>query len=166
MARCKVTLKRLIVGRNPKRTLVRAVVLGVCCFLFFRYVFRPVWTHGSSMEPTVPNASLHWASEAALWFREPRRGDIVTISRNRWEIFLKRIVGLPGETVAFRNGRLYIDGEPLEEPYVMHNASWNIERRTLKENEYFVVGDNRGVPHAMHKMGVVPEEHITGLFIR
>lgn len=158
-------LTRIAIGRHPRKTLIRAAVLAVVCFLFFRYVARPIWADGSSMEPTVPNQSLHWASEALLWFQPIEFGDIVVISRNNRERFLKRVVGLPGDTVEFRDGLLWLDGQPVEEPYLVHRAHWNREPRALGPNEYFVVGDNRGVPMETHLMGVTRRRYIRGKFL-
>ena len=74
----------------------------------------------------------------------------------------KRVVGLPGETVAFSNGKLYINGEMMEEPYLKFRSSWTTPEVKLKLNEYFVVGDNRSMPPDAHEHGVAERKRILG----
>jgi signal peptidase I len=84
---------------------------------------------------------------------------------------VKRVIGLPGERVAIRNGTVYINGEPLDEPYVrLKRRPWNYpknssEPRELGPNEYFIVGDNRSLGEDYHDFGVVNESRIIGKVI-
>jgi len=77
-------------------------------------------------------------------------------------MLLKRIIGLPGETVAFDNGAVLINGQPLPEPYEKHPGDWTLLPRKLGPDEYFVVGDNRTMPYKQHTFGVVERFRIVG----
>src|SRR5262249_7346901 len=93
----------------------------------------------------------------------PRRGDVVAIRLAGPHIMLmKRIIALPGETVAFHWGKTYINGRPLEEPYLRFPCDWEREPVTLGPDEYFVVGDNRSMPQVDHTFGRAGRERIVG----
>src|SRR3989440_12938563 len=104
-------LQIVIIGRNPRVTLVRIVVLVVACIVVSKYVLLPIRIEGGSMLPTYHNG-VNFVNRLAYLSHEPRRGDVIGIRLAGHSImFLKRIVGLPGETVAFHRGRVYINGE-------------------------------------------------------
>ena len=75
---------------------------------------------------------------------------------------MKRIIGLPGETVAFENGRVLINGEVLDEPYEKSPCDWNCPPVKLGPDEYYVVGDNRTMPQELHTHGGTPRYRIVG----
>lgn len=84
----------------------------------------------------------------AYWFSEPERGDIVIFRYpdNEEKIYIKRVIGLPGETVEIIDGKVYIDGseQPLQEDYVNGVPTGNYGPYVVPENSYFMLGDNRG----------------------
>jgi signal peptidase I len=77
-------------------------------------------------------------------------------------VIVKRVVGLPGERVAFVGGVVQINGVPLDEPYVRSRRPWDRAEVTMGAHEYFVVGDNRGMSQGNHKFGAVDEQRILG----
>ena len=94
---------------------------------------------------------------------DPVRGDVVVIApAGRRVYYLKRILGLPGETVSFNAGQLTVNGQPQEESYLADRGDWNMAPAALESNEYFVAGDNRAVPIEQHLIGVVSKEKIAG----
>ena len=157
-------LLRVLVGRNPKRTLVRAAVLAALCLVCFKFVLVRVRVEGGSMLPTYKDRSVHVVNRLAYLFHEPQRGDVVTIGMLAGDhvMYLKRIIGLPGETVAFHQGRLYINGHPVEEPYVKLPNAWEHEDIPVRPGHYYVVGDNRDMPWEDHTQGRVARDHIVG----
>jgi signal peptidase I len=143
-------LRIAVIGRNPKRTLARAAVLAVVCFVFFKlFVFKvivlPVRIEGNSMFPTYHDRGINFVNRLAYRHAEPQRGDVVGIRMAGPSIMLmKRIVGLPGETVAFDQGRLLVNGESISEPYLKHHSPAPfLDPVKLGPNEYYVIGDNR-----------------------
>lgn len=156
-------LKIVVVGRRPKRTLVRAAVLALTCYLVFSFVILPLRVTGISMEPTYHDHSINFSNRLAYLFHEPRRGDVVTIRyAGVHDMLMKRIVGLPGETVSFVRGRVFINGSLLDEPYENGPCRWNIAPVTLDGTEYFVVGDNRAMRWQDHMFGKTSRQRIVG----
>ena len=156
-------LKHLIVGRNPKRTLIRCLVLGAVTYVLFGHVVRPVRVQGISMEPTLHNRSLHLVYLWAFRTREPERGDMVAVAMPGGRAYyMKRVLALPGETVAFSQGRLLINGEPFAEPYLAASGSWTMPEREVPVDHYFIAGDNRLTPFEGHTLGLVKRTHIVG----
>ena len=157
-------LLRVLIGRNPKRTLVRIVVLVAVCFVGFKFVLVPIRVNGGSMLPTYKEHGVNMVYRLAYLFHEPRRGDVVAIglTAGAHVMYMKRIVGLPGETVAFSKGRLFINGKALEEPYVKLPCSWEHEPEQVGPDQYYVVGDNRDMPWADHMHGKAPRARIVG----
>jgi signal peptidase I len=156
-------LWRIIIGRDPKRTMQRVVILVVVVFVMAKFVLLPIQISGPSMLPTYSEHGVNFVNRLAYLFHEPRRGDVVAIRLAGPSImFMKRIIGLPGETVAFHEGHVYIDGKILAEPYVKFPCSWEHEPRTLGPFEYYFVGDNRSMPQVDHTEGKAPRERIMG----
>jgi signal peptidase I len=156
-------LRILAIGRNPKVTLVRIVVLVVTCFVVFKFILLPIRIEGISMLPTYQDHSVHLVSRVAYLWHEPLRGDVVSIRLAGIHVmYMKRIIGLPGETVAFADGQVLIDGQVLDEPYEKLSCDWNLPPEKLGPDEYFVVGDNRSMPWQDHKFGKVDRNRIVG----
>jgi signal peptidase I len=157
-------LQVIAVGRNPRVTLVRIAVLVIVCFVLFSYVLLPVHVQGISMLPTYKDGSINFVNRLAYVWHEPRRGDVVSIRGYAGEhlMLLKRIIGLPGETVTFNNGRVFIDGQILDEPYEKSECAWTLPPEKLGTNQYFIVGDNRTMDWRDHKFGKVDRDNIMG----
>jgi len=158
----------VLIGRNWKLTLARLVVFIVTCFLVFRFILLPVRVEGISMLPTYRDGSVNFVNRLAYLWHPPRRGDVVGIRLSPPSItrpsimYLKRIIGLPGETVAFVNGRVLIDGHALDEPYEKYDCDWNLPPVKLGPNQYYVVGDNRSMPPEDHVHGKVERDLLVG----
>jgi len=156
-------LRIVVIGRNPKITLVRGVILAVLCVVGFKLTLLHIRVEGISMLPTYKDGSKHFVNRIAYIWHEPRRGDVVGIRLAGVHLmYLKRIIGLPGETVAFANGRVLINGQVLDEPYKEPDCVWNLPPEKLGPDEYFVVGDNRDMPWPDHTFGKVERKRIVG----
>lgn len=156
-------LRVLILGRNPRFTLIRAGVLALTAFIVFKFILLPVRVTGGSMEPTYRNRSINFINQLAYRSQEPQRGDVVGVRfAGRHVMLLKRVVGRPGELIGFSNGRVTVNGQPLDEPYVKLPADWNRYPVQLGPNDYFVVGDNRSMPMENHTFGICARERILG----
>lgn len=153
----------VLVGRRPRRTLLRALAVAAVAFVFFRFVLLPVRVVGASMEPTVPDGAWRFAFLPRYAFSEPRRGDIVVIAlAGRRVMYLKRVLAVPGDRLRFEAGRLYLDGEPQPEPYVRQRGRWTTSAYKLAPGEYYVAGDNRRAPIEEHATGIVDRRRIAG----
>jgi signal peptidase I len=155
--------KRLIFGTSPGTTFARTMVLAAVSVPVFRFVLLPVRIKGASMEPAYHDRNLSVINTLSFIFREPGRGDVVAIRTTGMRVlYLKRIIGLPGETVEFRSGTVFINKAPLEEPYVKSGCSWNMQPVTVEQGEYFVVGDNRSMDIGLHVFGIIDADRVTG----
>jgi signal peptidase I len=157
------TLARLVAGSDPRRTAMRAAVLVAAAYLTFSYAVLPVRGVGISMQPAIEDGDLLFVNMLAYRFRAPRRGDIVAVRiGGRSVVYVKRLLALPGDRVAFVDGVLWRNGEPVDEPYVLQRAPWQLEEVTLGSDDYFVVGDNRGMPMAQHDFGTSTRDRLIG----
>jgi signal peptidase I len=156
-------LRIAVIGRHPKVTLARAAVLACLCFIIFKFVLLHIRVEGISMLPAYQDGSAHFVNRLAYLWHEPRRGDVVSIRLAGIHVmYLKRVIGLPGETVAFANGQVLINGQVLDEPYEKLPCDWNLPLEKLGPDEYFVVGDNRSMPPENHTFGKVERFRIVG----
>ena len=156
-------LQIVVIGRNPKVTLVRVAVLIVTCIVVFNFILLPARIEGISMLPTYQDRSVNFVNRLAYRWHEPQRGDVVGIRlAGPHVMYMKRIIGLPGETVAFVDGRVLINGEVLDEPYEKTPCDWNCPPVKLGPDEYFVVGDNRTMPWQEHEFGRATRDRIVG----
>lgn len=157
------TLRRVAFGRSPRRTFLRAGALVLASIVVFGYILLPVRGEGISMVPTFRPGRLSLVNTLAYWRREPARGDIVALRMaGRHVVYVKRVVGLPGERVAIVDGTVMINGRALAELYVTYRARWRLAEITLEGDEYFLVGDNRGMPMAQHELGTARRARIVG----
>jgi signal peptidase I len=157
-------MRVVLFGKNPKTTLVRVVVLVAVCVVVFGFILLPIRVAGISMLPTYQDRSLNLVNRLAYLRHEPQRGDVVSIRLTGLHVlFMKRIIGLPGESIAFINGRVFINGKILAEPYETKlSCDWNRPPVTLAGDEYFFVGDNRSMRQEDHEFGIQKRNHIVG----
>jgi signal peptidase I len=156
--------QRILIGRHPKRTLIRLLVLiGVSVFLF-KVVLLPIRVEGISMAPAFQSGGVNFLNRMTYWFGKPQRGDVVGITITGMHVlYLKRVIGLPGERLAIRGGVVFINGEPLDEPYVRFpKAPWERPEVLLGQDEYFVIGDNRQMRIEDHTLLEVAAHRIVG----
>lgn len=158
--------RRVIFGRNPRRTLVRIVVLAVISVVVFGWVFTPIRVRGVSMQPTYRDGALNLVNRTTFLVRAPARGDVVAIRlAGPSVLYVKRIVGLPSERISIVRGVVEINGSPLMEPYVRDRQPWDVPEVTVGPREYFVVGDNRGMRVGDHDFGRVDGRRILGKLV-
>jgi signal peptidase I len=118
------------------------------------------------MQPTFQSGSFRLVNRLAFAARAPARGDIVAIRlAGTRVVYVKRVIGLPGERLGIAGGRVHVDGRPLDEPYVRHRRAWDFDEVTIAADEYFVVGDNRGMDLRDHVLGRVDAARIIGRVI-
>ena len=154
---------RAVVGRRPRNTLIRITVLVVVSFIVFDFILLPIRVTGISMSPTYQDRSINFVNCLAYKRHEPQRGDVVSIRyAGKHLMLMKRIIGLPGESVGFEKGQVIINGNVLAEPYEKRSCDWSIPPVQLGADEYFVVGDNRTMPPQDHVFGVVTRDRILG----
>jgi len=156
-------LQVMLLGRRPKVTLIRLAVLVAMCFVTFKFILVPIRIEGISMLPTCRDQQFNCVNRLAYLRHEPQRGDIVSVRlAGRSIMFMKRIIGVPSETVEFRQGHAYINGRLLEEPYLKFPCNWEHAPIQCGTNEFYVVGDNRSMPFNEHTQGRAERGRIFG----
>jgi signal peptidase I len=147
--------------------MLRAAALVVTAYVLFGHTFIPVRGEGPSMQPTLRDGQLVLVNRLAYWRSNPARGDIVAISlAGRRVLYIKRIVGLPGDRVRIAAGTVYVNGAALAEPYVQQRRSWDVAEAALADDEYLLIGDNRGMPMWQHDFGKARRQRIVGQVVR
>ena len=149
---------------------VQIVIVSAIIIVPVRYfLIQPFYVKGASMEPNFYDREYLIIDELTYRFRTPDRGEVVVFRypRNPSEFFIKRVIGLPGETVEIRDGRLilYNDDHPngwvLEESY-LHEVTGGAKKATLGTDQYFVMGDNRDESLDSRGFGPILKEAIVG----
>lgn len=127
---------------------IYCLIVIAAMFLIIKYVGQRTVVMGHSMEPTLQDSDNLITDKITYRFRDPKRFDIIVFpfKDNRATLLIKRIVGMPGETVQVIDGNVYVNGYVLEDNYgnaVMTDPGLAADPVVLKEDEYFVLGDNR-----------------------
>jgi signal peptidase I len=133
--------------RSLVRELLQTVVLAAIIFLGVRAALQNFRVEGDSMWPTLHDNEYVLVNKVDYMLYSPSRGDIVVFRAVPALLpdrdFIKRIIGLPGETVAVRNGGVYINNRRLREPYIHEPPAYVFAQRRVPQNDYFVLGDDR-----------------------
>ena len=127
---------------------IYCIIVVAIMFLVIKFVGQRTIVIGDSMNPTLQDGENLITDKITYRFKEPKRFDIIVFpyKDNTSKLLIKRIIGMPGETVQIENGRVYINGHELNEDYgnaVMNDGGIAANAITLGEDEYFVLGDNR-----------------------
>ena len=174
------------------REIIEAVILAAVVFMLLQVTVRNFKVDGSSMDPTLEDGQYllvnrlvylrveldRLAKIVPFWTADegssrhaihaPKRGEVIVFEfpdsnpNNPRKDFVKRVVGLPGETMRMFDGKVFVNEEVLNEPYLSHKDHSNASKVTLGEGEYYVLGDNRTHSNDSRSWGAVPEANIRG----
>jgi len=149
--------------RGWGRDLVIALSLTVVIIIFF---YQPVKVEGTSMTPLIKDQERIFINKFVYRFGSIERGDVVVFwyPLDRTKSFIKRVIGLPGDTVEIRHGSVYVNGKHLAEPYLPDEMSHSGSLPTVRvpQGEYFVMGDHRTSSNDSRIFGSVPGTFIYG----
>lgn len=162
-------------GREALEWVVTIAAALAIALVIRTFLFEPVRVDGHSMDNTLANGEIMFVTKTEYTsvnlfgttysiFGEPNRFDIVICHYpNRGNTnFVKRVVGLPGDTVQISGGYLYVNGVKYEEPYLTHRPDYEMLPYTVPEGEYFVLGDNRSNSNDSHIIGSISRDMILG----
>lgn len=154
---------------NPWVEGFKTVGLSIILALGIRtFVAEARYIPSGSMLPTLEINDRLIIDKLGYKFTDPKRGDVVVFSptdalkQQYKDAFIKRIIGLPGETVEVKNGQVSVDGEIISENYIAEAPQYDWGPETVPENSYLVLGDNRNNSFDSHSWGFVPHENIIG----
>lgn len=154
------------------REWVQVIVVALIVALPIRFfIAEPFIVNGASMDPTFSTGQFLIVDRVTYRFEEPNRGDVIVFEypNNPSVYYIKRIIGLPGETISIKNGKVTIinnkkpEGFELTEPYIeTSHISMDTSKETLGPTEYFVMGDNRAQSSDSRVWGPLKRELIVG----
>ncbi len=157
---------------TPIFEILKVIVAVFVVAVIIRYVlFQPFIVEGSSMEPNFHNGEYIIVEKINYHLHAPKRGDVIVMEYpgNTSIDYIKRIIGLPGETIMIKDGNVYVDGNKLTESYLLPNQTTTIGgsnttpyQITLTSDQYFMMGDNRDHSSDSRDWGVLTKDKIIG----
>jgi signal peptidase I len=146
------------------RDTLGTIFLAVAIFILLQATVQSFIVYGSSMEDTINDQQRLVISKVAYAFHEPERGDVVVFRPpiKREGDYIKRIIGLPGDTIEVKRGAVYVNDTNLDEPYVKESTDYTLSSVTVPVDNYFVLGDNRNSSNDSHNGWMVPRQNIIG----
>jgi signal peptidase I len=147
--------------REAVETILPAILIAILINLFLA---QPTRVHGQSMEPNLHTDQRLVVEKISYRLHGPRQGDVVVFSmpQQSEELLIKRVIGLPGETVEIRGGQVYINGTPLDEPYLNQETRGRFGPVVVPPLHVFVLGDNRNFSNDSRAFDAVPIKNILG----
>ncbi|MBY8909251.1 signal peptidase I [Salinicoccus roseus] len=150
-----------------------AILIAVVLIVLIRsFLFVSYTVDGLSMDPTFEDEDRVVVNKLMDNFGEYETGDVVVFNSEAGPAYVKRIIGTPGDTVTMEDKQVYVNGEPLEEDYVVHRTDsymdnftlqdLGVEGETIPEGQYLVLGDNRPLSRDSRDFGTVDESQIIG----
>jgi len=149
--------------RSLLREIVETVLLTVLIYVSVNFATGRFKVEGSSMEPSFHPEQYVLVDKISYRLRAPQRGDVVIFHypQATERDFIKRIIGLPGETVDIHGGAVQINGQPLTEPYISAPPGYS-NKWVLEADQYFVLGDNRNSSSDSHSWGPLAQHYMIG----
>lgn len=167
-------MKRMTIDRNEIREWLKALIISLILIVVVRtFFFTPTLVKGASMEPTLHDQDRMIITKIG----EPKRFDIIVFHAPEGKDYIKRVIGLPGDRIEYKNDILFVNGEAYEEPYLNEEKSKLIDgpltgsftlrdtpvgSDTVPKGHLFVMGDNRRHSNDSRHIGAVPIEKVIG----
>ena len=177
--------------RRIAREMIETILLALLLFVLMEFSVQNFKVEGSSMTPTLSqdqyllvnkiayarvgmdglgsfipfvHASTNGSERPIYAFRPPQYGEVVIFHfpNDPTRDFVKRVIGVPGDTIEIRRGGVYRNGQPLDEPFITSASSRSYDPVFVEEGHYYVLGDNRRSSNDSRDWGLVPQEHLIG----
>ena len=146
------------------REIVETIALTLIIFLVIRFAIQSYRVEGVSMQPGLHDNEYVLVNKIAYLFHAPERGDVIVFHfpLDTSKDFIKRVIGLPGDTITVDSTSVRVDGVLLNEPYISERANPQGQRWAVPLNSYFVMGDNRPASDDSRDWGYVPRDDVVG----
>ncbi|MBA4536205.1 signal peptidase I [Bacillus aquiflavi] len=163
--------------KNELLEWIKALIIAVLlAFLIRKFLFAPILVDGFSMMPTLHDRDKMIVNKFSYTIGEPERFDIIVFHAPENKDYIKRVIGLPGDRIEYKNDTLYVNGKAYEEPYLEEykkqvidgpltepfTLEEKIDRETVPEGHLFVMGDNRRFSKDSRHIGAIPMEKVIG----
>lgn len=163
----KVSRKTKNKQKSPLREWVESIVGALILTVFIiTFIAQSFVVQGTSMMPTLQNRQRLLVDKITYRFREPNHGDIIVFRypSDPKEEFIKRVIAVPGDTIAIIDGRLFVNGNLIDEEYIVETTIVGFGPQYVPDGHYFVLGDNRNrsLDSRDSRVGFVPRENIVG----
>lgn len=150
---------------------IKSIVIAIAVALFIKsFIFNSTYVLGNSMYPTLLEKDRLFAVKVPLYFKGPSRGDVIVLEApdNEKKDYIKRVIGIEGDRIEIFGGKVYLNGELLEEDYIEEGAYtsvYDVDSWVVPTGEVFVLGDNRaeGASKDSRYFGCVPLDSIKGI---
>jgi signal peptidase I len=144
--------------------LIETFVLAVFLFIIINAVTARIRVDGSSMEPTLFNGEFVLVNKLAYKFGSPKLGEVIVFHypRDPAQEYIKRVIGVPGNSIEISNGQVLVDGQLIEEPYIAASPTYGPQHWLVPSGSLFVLGDNRNNSSDSHTWGMVPMDYVVG----
>jgi signal peptidase I len=156
----------VLVSRNTLwRDVIEILLLIITIYSLVNLATARAVVEGASMQPNFYTGQLVIVNRFAYYFSRPQRGDVIVLHdpQDPAQDFIKRVVGLPGEVVTIKEGRVYVNDTLLDEAYIPRFCTTGCDGQWVLDNEqYFVLGDNRPNSHDSHSFGPIDSKLIVG----
>ena len=149
---------------NLLRDLIETMVLVTIAFLVVNALIGRFRIEQVSMQPNLHEGEYVIVDKVSYGFRQPERGEIIVLKNPNpgQPDLIKRVIGLPGETIDVRGGQVHVNGQPLTEPYIKQPMASDYPAKELQAGQYFVMGDNRNNSEDSRIFGARPASDIVG----
>lgn len=151
---------------------MQIVVVALILSLIIRtFIAEPRYIPSESMLPTLEEGDRLIVEKISYYFHPPQRGDVVVFEPpiqlrlqgyKKEQAFIKRVVGVGGETVAVIDGKVYINNQLIPEDYILESPRYSLKPITIPDSKLFVMGDNRNNSNDSHIWGFLPQKNIIG----
>ena len=150
--------------KSMLRETLETVILAVLIFLVIRSLVQNYRIEGQSMEPNFHHGQYLLVNKMAYRLGEHKRGDVIVFRypNNPTQDYIKRVIGLPGDTIEILDGVLFVNGQPVDEPYDQIPMLRNIAAQTVDPGNLYVLGDNRPSSSDTRTWGQLPQEFVIG----
>lgn len=143
------------------KEIISYVIIIIVVLLIKQFIICPIKVNGDSMKNTLKDKDIMILDKISYRFNDIKRFDIVVVNKNN-EKLIKRVIGLPGETVEYKNNKLYINNKNVAEKFDHGLTSDYILNEKIPDGYYFVVGDNRPISNDSRYIGLIKKEEILG----
>lgn len=146
------------------RDIIITILAALAIFLLLQATIGSFKVYGMSMQPGIKHGDYIMVNKVVYYFQNPQRGDVIVFHSPRASNtdLIKRVIGLPGDTVEVKNGKVYVNNTPLAEPYILESPNYKYPLEQVPSDQYFVLGDNRNNSADSHTGWFLPRQNIVG----